>query len=79
MRVGDREFSNKEISLIQETVDLLPSISRKEIARTICENFNWKNEAKNFKIMSCLNLLNKLEEEEKIKLPPSQAIKSVHK
>ena len=78
MRVGNREFSKKEIVLIQETVELFPSLSRKEIARTICENLNWKNEANNLKIISCLNLLNKLHEIGKIKLPPLRITNKVH-
>ena len=60
MRVGNRELTNKEIVLIQEIVELFPSLSRKELAKTICENLNWKNEANNHKIISCLNLLKKL-------------------
>ena len=78
MRIGQKEFSNKEISIIQEIVDLFPSLSRKELAKTICENLNWKNEANNLKIMSCRNLLNKLHESGKIKLPPFRTIKSIH-
>jgi len=78
MRIGQREFSNKEISIIQEIVELFPSLSRKELANTICENLNWKNEANNLKIMSCRNLLNKLHESGKIKLPPFRTTKPVY-
>ena len=79
MRAGNRDFTKKEIILIQEIVEFFPSLSRKEIARTICENLNWKNEANNLKIISCLNLLTKLHEEGKIKLPPSRATNTLHK
>ena len=79
MRVGNREFTNKEIILIQEIVELFPSLSRKELARTICENLNWKNEANNHKIISCLNLLKKLHETGKINLPPSRTTNIVRK
>jgi hypothetical protein len=78
MRVGNREFSKKEIVLIQEIVELFPSLYRKEIARTICENLNWKNEANNLKIISCLNLLNKLQEIGKIQLPPLRTTNVIH-
>jgi len=79
MRVGQREFNNKEILLIQEIVELFPSLSRKEIAKTICENLNWKNESSNLKIISCLNLLKKLHEAGRINLPPSRTTNTAHK
>lgn len=67
--IGSRTFSNKELDLIIDIVDIFPSLPRQQIASTICENLNWKNEAKNLKVHSCLALLDKLQKIGKIKLP----------
>jgi len=42
------------------------------LAYTICENLNWKNEAGNLKVDSCLVLLKKLQTAEKVNLNPLQ-------
>ena len=45
MRLGNRNFLEHEIQLIQEMTTTYKGLSRKELAYTICENLNWKNEA----------------------------------
>ena len=79
VRVGSREFSYKEIELIQETVSLFPALSRKQIASAVCENLNWKNEANRLKTSSALSLLNKLEKLGKIILPPLRSSTPINK
>jgi hypothetical protein len=76
MRIGNRNFLEHEIQLIQEMTTTYKGLSRKELAYTICENLNWKNEAGNLKVDSCLVLLKKLQTAEKINLNPLQ--KRVH-
>jgi hypothetical protein len=72
MRIGNRNFLEHEIQLIQEMTTTYKGLSRKELAYTICENLNWKNEAGNLKVDSCLVLLKKLQTAEKINLNPLQ-------
>ena len=72
MRIGNRDFLEHEIQLIQELVGTYQALSRKELAYTICENLNWKNEAGNLKVDSCLVLLKKLQATGKINLSPLQ-------
>src|SRR4030042_339726 len=76
MKIGSKNFSEQEIELIQELADTYRALSRKELAYTICENLNWKNEAGNLKVDSCLDLLEKLQACGKIKLSPLQ--KRIH-
>lgn len=76
MRIGSRNFLKKDIQLIQEMTDVYQSLSRKELAYTICENLNWKNDVGNLKVDSCLVLLKKLETTGKVNLRPLQ--KRIH-
>ncbi|MBC2693736.1 MAG: DUF4338 domain-containing protein [Desulfobacteraceae bacterium] len=76
MRIGSRNFLKKDIQLIQEMTDIYQALSRKELAYTICENLNWKNDAGNLKVDSCLVLLKKLETTGKVNLSPLQ--KRIH-
>ena len=76
MRIGNRNFLGHEIQLIQELAIIYQALSRKELAYTICENLNWKNEAANLKVDSCLVLLEKLQDAGKVNLKPLQ--KRIH-
>ena len=76
MRIGNKNFLKHKIQLIQEMATTYKGLSRKELAYTICENLNWKNEAGSLKVDSCLVLLKKLQAAEKINLNPLQ--KRIH-
>ena len=76
MRIGNKNFLKHKIQFIQEMATTYKGLSRKELAYTICENLNWKNEAGNLKVDSCLVLLKKLQTAEKINLNPLQ--KRIH-
>jgi len=76
MRIGNWDFLEDEIQLIQELAVTYRALSRKELAFTICENLNWKNEAGNLKVDSCLELLRKMEATGRISLNPLQ--KRIH-
>jgi len=76
MRIGNRNFLEHEIQLIQELATTYQALSRKELAYTICENLNWKNEAANLKVDSCLVLLKKLQTAGNVNLNPLQ--KRIH-
>jgi hypothetical protein len=76
MRIGNRNFLGHEIQLIQELTTTYKGLSRKELAYTICENLNWKNETGNLKVDSCLVLLKKLQAAGEVNLIPLQ--KRIH-
>ena len=41
---GSRIFKKSETNLILKLIGMYPSIPRKELAFTICENLQWVNE-----------------------------------
>lgn len=59
--ISGRKFSRKQLCQIQDTVKMFPNLSRKELALTICEHFNWENPAGKLKVNSCLTVLERLE------------------
>jgi hypothetical protein len=69
-----RHLNQQEVEQIQETVNLFPKLSRKELAQTICEHLEWFTAAGSNKEQACLKLLKKLEKVGFIKLPPKATI-----
>jgi hypothetical protein len=64
-----REFSAKEISLIQEVVETCGGISRNELANTVCELLEWKRLNGRLKNRECQELLAQLESKGILELP----------
>jgi hypothetical protein len=65
-----RAFSLEEIELIQWTIKAYPKITRKELARTICEFLDWVQISGKPKTQQCLAMLNAMETAGLVKLPP---------
>jgi hypothetical protein len=55
---------------VKETVEHFPQLSRTELARTLCEHLNWKTPNGKAKVESCLTMLEKLEAQGVVELPP---------
>ena len=36
-----KRFTRKQLTLIQETVNLFPNLSRQELGNTLCEQLHW--------------------------------------
>lgn len=70
IRLGGRHFTYEELELIKEIVSLYPGLSRSELAMTICENISWFAPNGKEKYKSCLGVLEKLEAQGHITLPP---------
>ena len=64
-----REFTNKEISLIQEVVATCGGISRCELANTVCELLEWKRPSERLKTRECSEFLELLESKGALTLP----------
>ena len=64
-----RRFTRRQLAQVQETVERFPKLSRKELARTVCEHLDWKTPNGKYKVESCLTLLEKLEAEGVVSLP----------
>ena len=67
-----RTISSQEIAQIQETVELFPRLSLKELTATICEHLGWYTAAGNLKEDACAKLLSKLQAAGLLKLPRKQ-------
>lgn len=69
-----REITGQELDEIQETVELFPKLSRKELAETLCENLGWMTASGSYKRDACLKLLERLESEGLAQLPEKREI-----
>lgn len=70
--LSGRYFTAQELFEIRETIRLFPELSRTELAKTICENLGWVTPAGRYKTSSCQQLLEKLEGQGLITLPPKR-------
>jgi len=66
---GGKRFTRKQIATIQETANTFSTLSRRELAHTICELLRWYTPKGENKIQSCLRALESLEELGILSLP----------
>ncbi|MFO8085766.1 MAG: DUF4338 domain-containing protein [Desulfobacterales bacterium] len=71
---GNR-VTQSQIDEIKEIISLFPSLSRAELANTICELFSWKRPTGKLKTVEALQYLKVLEDWSIIKLPNARATK----
>jgi len=72
LTLSGRKFSKKELIHIQQTRQSFPSLSRQELAETLCENLHWKTANHKNKHVACLGALEKMEDLGLITLPEKQ-------
>lgn len=70
--LSGRWFSEQELNDVKYIVKTFPDLSRTEIAFTICEGLSWLAPNGKYKIESCRKMLEKLEKQGELKLPPKQ-------
>lgn len=68
---GER-VTNEQLDEIKELVSLFPSLSRTELASTICELFSWKRPTGKLKTVEAMQYLEVLEEWKIVKLPQTR-------
>jgi len=71
--LSGRHFTAQELFVVQETVRMFPNLSRRELAKTLCENLDWFTQTGQYKISSCLQLLEKLESQGLVTLPEKRS------
>ena len=71
-----RRFTRKQLAQVQATVQLFPHLSRKELARTVCEHLSWTTPNGQYKVHSCLTMLESLEAFEIVSLPAKRLHKA---
>ena len=64
-----RRLTRRQIADIQETVALLPALSRNELAKTVCEHLGWTTPKGDYRVSACLRTLESLEERGILTLP----------
>jgi len=64
-----RRVGPAEISHAQEVVKLFPRLSRKELARTLCEHWGWFGPGGSAEVRACTKVLERLEREGVLRLP----------
>jgi hypothetical protein len=69
---GDREIAPEDLDHLRQVVELFPSLSRKELAATLCEHWQWKTVSGTHKLTACIKLLEKLEALGEISLSPKR-------
>jgi hypothetical protein len=74
-----REVSVSEMEEIRETVAAFYRLSRTELAMTICEHLGWYRVTGTPKVDACLKLLERLESQRGLSLPPKHAFSPVEK
>ncbi len=64
-----RRFTRKQIADIEKTVKTFSTLSRRELAHTVCEHLQWQSANGRNKIQSCLTMLETLQEQGVLSLP----------
>jgi len=65
-----RAFCFEDINMIKWVIGTYPRLSVSELASTVCELLDWTNTSGGPKLDQCITLLDQLESEDIIKLPP---------
>jgi hypothetical protein len=66
---GDRRITLQELEGARQTVRWCAGLSRKELARTICEHWGWVTATGSHKVTACLNVLEQWEQQGLLQLP----------
>lgn len=69
MKVIEQKFTSERLAQIQETIAAKPDISRRELARQVCEWLDWRSASGKLQEMSCRKALLELHQQGRIKLP----------
>ena len=74
--LSGRWFSKKELDDIKYIVKTFPNLSRNELALTICEGLSWLAPNGKHKVESCQKMLEELEKQGEVVLPPKRSMRS---
>jgi len=71
---GEKRFTRKQLSMIQKTVNTFSSLSRRELAHTICEHLQWQTPKGENRIQTCLGALESMEKLNLFTLPKKKTL-----
>ena len=66
---GGRQISAADLEAARQTVRLCSGLSRLELARTICEHWDWVTASGSHKVTACLRVLEEWEQQGLLRLP----------
>lgn len=66
---GGRQIRRAELEATRQTVRLCSGLSRLELARTICEHWDWVTASGSHKVTACLKVLEEWEQQGLLRLP----------
>jgi hypothetical protein len=66
---GSRQITPADLEAARQTVRLCSGLSRLELARTICEHWDWVTASGSHKVTACLQLLEEWEQQGLLRLP----------
>jgi len=66
---ADRRISLQELEWARQTVRWCAGLSRKELARTLCEHWGWVTATGSYKVTACLKALEQWEQKGLLQLP----------
>ena len=69
---GERRITSEQLQAARQTVRLCSGLSRLELARTVCEHWGWVTASGSYKVTACLKVLEDLEEQGLLQLPPKR-------
>ncbi len=64
-----QRLTREQLSDVRRTVELFPSLSRHELAQTVCEHLDWRAGSGENSVQACLKMLEVLEREGYVTLP----------
>jgi len=67
-----RKITAQEIEAARETLGLCGGLSRRELGETICEHWGWVTASGSLKLTACLKVLEELEQQGELQLPPKK-------
>jgi len=70
-----RKFRTRDLALIREVVVTCGGLSRQELASTVCELLGWRRAGGGLKTIECKELLERLESDGLVELPPLERTK----
>lgn len=71
-----RRFTRQQLEQVRLMVAMFRSLSRQELAQTVCENLSWRSEAGENRVFACLKMLEALERAGVVRLPAKDLRKS---
>jgi len=67
--LSGRDFTDKELEEVRETIRMFPKLSLYELVNTLCENLGWVTPSGRYKFEACMQMLEKLEARGQVELP----------